>query len=474
MKKLYFLLFTLLITSVSYGQFVINEIDADTPGTDIAEFIELKGAPNSDLTGYSVVLFNGSDDLSYDAFDLDGFSTDANGFFVLANTSIWVAGDLEVPPGGSGAIQNGADAVALYQDDASNFPNDTAITMTNLIDAVVYDTNDSDDSGLLAGFGLSIQYNEDGNGSKDTHSLQRQNDGTYEALTTTIRAENNVPTGPMQVADLAALRADVIANGAGGQYEVLSTPTVTYTRTSRNQKYIQDGTAGILIDDNAGTITTTFNEGDGITGLLGTASLYNGVLQFVPLQDATVLAGAPVTPEVITITMLLANQEDYESQLVRINGVSFADAGSTFATGTDYIISDGSDTVFRTNFSEADYVVGASTIPSGSNNISVLVGEFNGAPQVTARTLSELTLSIRNERIQGLSFSPNPTSLGYVNISSRSQVAMKVNVYDVLGKQIINTQMNSEKLDVSKLTSGVYFMKITQGKAISTKKLVIN
>jgi len=34
--------------------------------------------------------------------------------------------------------------------------------------------------------------------------------------------------------------------------------------------------------------------------------------------------------------------------------------------------------------------------------------------------------------------------------------------------------MNSEKLDVSKLTSGVYFMKITQGKAISTKKLVIN
>ena len=30
-----------------------------------------------------MVLYNGSDDASYDAFDLDGFSTDADGFFVI-------------------------------------------------------------------------------------------------------------------------------------------------------------------------------------------------------------------------------------------------------------------------------------------------------------------------------------------------------------------------------------------------------
>ena len=84
MKKLYFLLLTLLITSFSFGQIVINELDADQSGTDTAEFIELKGTPGASLDGYVVVLFNGSDNLSYNnAFDLDGKTFDANGFFIL-------------------------------------------------------------------------------------------------------------------------------------------------------------------------------------------------------------------------------------------------------------------------------------------------------------------------------------------------------------------------------------------------------
>lgn len=84
------------------------------------------------------------------------------------------------------------------------------------------------------------------------------------------------------------------------------------------------------------------------------------------------------------------------------------------------------------------------------------------------------TLSTEDTRIENFSFSPNPTSLGYVNISSRSQAAMKVNVYDILGKQVINTIMTSEKLNVSSLNTGIYIMKIKQGKAVTTKKLVIN
>ena len=38
MKKIYILLLTLTVTSLSFGQ-VINEVDADTPGTDAAEFL---------------------------------------------------------------------------------------------------------------------------------------------------------------------------------------------------------------------------------------------------------------------------------------------------------------------------------------------------------------------------------------------------------------------------------------------------
>ena len=112
MKKLYFLFITILITSLSFGQIVINEIDSDTAGTDVAEFIELKWTANTALDGYSVVLFNGSDDLSYIAYDLDGYSTDSNGFFILANTPLVQAGDFDL--GASNKVQNGADAIAIY------------------------------------------------------------------------------------------------------------------------------------------------------------------------------------------------------------------------------------------------------------------------------------------------------------------------------------------------------------------------
>ena len=54
---------------------IINELDSDTPGTDAAEFVELYdgGAGDTALDGLVVVFYNGSNDLSYAAFDLDGF-----------------------------------------------------------------------------------------------------------------------------------------------------------------------------------------------------------------------------------------------------------------------------------------------------------------------------------------------------------------------------------------------------------------
>ena len=68
---------------------------------------------------------------------------------------------------------------------------------------------------------------------------------------------------------------------------------------------------------------------------------------------------------------------------------------------------------------------------------------------------------------------PNPVSNGYVNVTSTANGAKTVSVYDVLGKQIINTAISSDKLNVSELTSGVYIMKISQNGILSTKKLVI-
>ncbi len=171
---------------------LINEVDADQAGTDAAEFVELTSGAvgGASLDGLVLVLFNGSDDASYEAYDLDGLTTGADGYFVAcANPATTANCDLDID-GFFGAdtnvIQNGADAVALYQGDAADFPNDTPVTADGLIDALVYDTNDSDDAGLLAVLNVAGgQINEGANGDQIGHSNSRCPDGSGVALDTT-------------------------------------------------------------------------------------------------------------------------------------------------------------------------------------------------------------------------------------------------------------------------------------------------
>ena len=156
---------------------IINEVDADTTSIDDAEFIELfdGGLGNVSLNGYVLVLFNGSNDQSYYALDLDAYSTDANGYFVIGSSDIPVASAI-LP---IDTLQQGPDAVALYQANATDFPNGTFVKTNNLIDALVYDTNDPDDAGLLTLLNANQpQINEAGSGDSPSHSNQRCPNGS--------------------------------------------------------------------------------------------------------------------------------------------------------------------------------------------------------------------------------------------------------------------------------------------------------
>jgi hypothetical protein len=89
---------------------------------------------------------------------------------------------------------------------------------------------------------------------------------------------------------------------------------------------------------------------------------------------------------------------------------------------------------------------------------------------------SNLTASVNDFNKKSFNIFPNPTSTGSVTIVSSSASNfgnIKVAVYDVLGKQVINKVITGDKLNVSALNTGVYIMKLSQGNAISTKKLVI-
>ena len=175
------------------GQIVINELDSDTVSIDDKEFLELKSnTPNFPLDGYVVVFFNGSasgGNSSYLAIDLDGYSTDINGLLLIGSTTVSPFPQLIIAPN---LIQNGADAVAIYLADDTDFPEGTLATQTNLIDALMYDTNDPDDMDLMNLLGETSQINEGENGNKDTESIQLNNDGlTYSVKSPTPRQLND-------------------------------------------------------------------------------------------------------------------------------------------------------------------------------------------------------------------------------------------------------------------------------------------
>ena len=191
MKKVVSVFVIAFLSQFVIGQVVINELDCDNPGLDEYEFVELKSStPNFSLDGYVLVFFNGSAsgaDSSYFAVDLNGSVTDDNGLLLIGSYTVTPFPQLLIP---ANVIQNGADAVAIYQADISDFPGGTLATTNNLIDALVYDTSDADDTGLLGLLGETTQINE-GSGN-NSNSIQLNNDGvTYTSTTPTPRQLND-------------------------------------------------------------------------------------------------------------------------------------------------------------------------------------------------------------------------------------------------------------------------------------------
>ena len=195
MQKIYFTVLTLVMALSTFGQaVVINEIDSDTPSLDDKEIIELKSAtPNFSLNGYVLVLFNGSTSASagsksYYTLELNGLTTDMNGILLLGSNNVSPVPEYIFE---NDLIQNGADAVAVYQGTAADFPDGTLVTTTNLVNALAYDTGDADAVALMNLLGLTVQYNENANGAGTTQSVQRKTDGTYETKDPTPGANND-------------------------------------------------------------------------------------------------------------------------------------------------------------------------------------------------------------------------------------------------------------------------------------------
>ena len=82
--------------------------------------------------------------------------------------------------------------------------------------------------------------------------------------------------------------------------------------------------------------------------------------------------------------------------------------------------------------------------------------------------------TLSNSKFSSLDYKifPNPVSGNYLNVKANQ--VLKVGVYDVLGKLIMSSKVdsNNSKIDVSQLKKGLYLIKLESDKGTITKKLI--
>ncbi|MDA1336149.1 MAG: lamin tail domain-containing protein [Bacteroidetes bacterium] len=174
-KRFLWAIGALLISSVSGSQILINEFDPSGPGIDTEEFVELFGSPNQNLSGFSLVIFNGSNAQSNLTIDLSGYTLNDEGFFLIGGPGLPNA---DVVIESTNWLQVGQEGIALYDAQGSNFPNGTPVTSEDLLDAVVYGNNQPPLASLLDVLTPgSVQLNESAEGLADYQSFARLPDG---------------------------------------------------------------------------------------------------------------------------------------------------------------------------------------------------------------------------------------------------------------------------------------------------------
>lgn len=104
---------------------------------------------------------------------------------------------------------------------------------------------------------------------------------------------------------------------------------------------------------------------------------------------------------------------------------------------------------------------------------SVLLLVFLLTLSSNAQDTKQLPKTQQATTIEGLNLYPNPVSNGKVYISTKNDAEKQIIIFDLLGKKILQTTLNSKELNISSLSPGVYIIKIDEQNATATRKLIV-
>lgn len=300
---------------------------------------------------------------------------------------------------------------------------------------------------------------------------------------------------PVVVSNLAQLREQP-ADGATIYY-VSGEVILTFKQTFRNQKYVQDDSAAILIDDPSGMITSNYNVYDGFTGLIGTIAPFNTMLQLTPTGNPgpATSTGNGIQVPVVTIQHLNDNFDYYQARVVKLNNVQFVGASGNFANGQNYTIQDPTGSIMlRTRFYDVDYI--GTPIPTAAFGVRVIcyANFFNQLPeyQVVPRFLSDFGNVANEDELANPEVShlignyPNPfnpsTTIKYSVIDNtpvqiliynqKGQLVRTLNQGNP-GKGTHETTWNGVDDNGVSVSSGIYYFRLRSGKISNTKKMIL-
>ena len=133
-------------------------------------------------------------------------------------------------------------------------------------------------------------------------------------------------------------------------------------------------------------------------------------------------------------------------------------------------------TYMETTTQEWTKVTLTSTAPDNATVIRITFRNYSaggGDLFIDNVVFSEGTASVKNNDIAGLSVYPNPVSGNTLYVTSNNSVEKSVAIFDVLGKQVINTTTANGAVNVANLNAGVYIVKVTEEGKTATRKLVV-
>ncbi|MDR1739658.1 MAG: DUF5689 domain-containing protein, partial [Bacteroidales bacterium] len=222
----------------------------------------------------------------------------------------------------------------------------------------------------------------------------------------------------------------------------------------------------------------TFNIGDGVTGIIGAVTEFNGLKQFIPYTSfgTATSTGAAIEPIVITYDEYAADIDAYESRLLRFNELTWASTG-TFATNQSYNLTDADENtvVIRTSIYQADYI--GEAIPAGRYDIIAVGGNYKGAVQIAPRSLADMISNpvVGNEFDGladglGLVVYPNP-AVGAFNVKVAAPSV--VTIFNALGVKVGVVSVNSE-VAVRSLGSGLYLLRAVDANGkVATQRVIV-